>query len=441
MKFDAVTDVDVLALETDEDLTCLVTLTAPEPSDLSARPGETLVAVLDNSGSMEGEPLDAAKKALHALVDRLKPQDTFGVVTFSSSARVAVPTRPMADHHAGTVHALIDGIEAETATDLSAGYLLGIAESGRHVSPTGASIMLLSDGHANEGITDATRLGGLAARARSAGTTTITIGLGDGYDEVLLAEIAGRGQGSHRFAFTPDDAVQVVAEEAGDLLAKAIVNAFVRIRPTDPALIDRIGLLHDVPRWVEDGASGPCVAVPMGDLYSGEVRELLVKFAVPGIATMGRHVLAEIVVDYVALPALESKTITWPLAVGVGSVADAAGRSVNPSVTTAILLAEVTEAKREASSALSAGDAARAKRVISRQASSVRRAARDLPASQGELRARLHEEEAQLRKLAVAAEERSAAQSLKSLTEDLSMNLRGRGDAERRARARRYRDF
>ena len=58
-----------------------------------------------------------------------------------------------------------------------------------------------------------------------------------------------------------------------------------------------------------------------------------------------------------------------------------------------------------------------------------------------DLRSRLLEEEAQLQRLATAARDRHAEESRKSLMEDVSMNLRGRGDTERRQRARQRRDF
>ena len=251
MDFTAQLDVDVVALEAEDEVTCLVSLTAPVPDGIADRPGETMIAVVDRSGSMRGGPIAAVRTALHQLVDRLKPQDRFGVVVFDSEALVQVPTHALADHDTTSVHALIEGITPRGQTDLSGGYLLGLSEARRHATETGASVILLSDGHANEGITDPAQLGSVAAKARADGITTTTIGMGQGYDETLLAEVATQGSGSHRFAFTDDDAIAVVSEEAGDLLSKSILNAVARIRPSDPAMVDRIGTLHDVPRWIE----------------------------------------------------------------------------------------------------------------------------------------------------------------------------------------------
>ncbi len=58
MEFTAQLDVDVVALEAEDEVTCLVSLTAPVPEEIADRPGETLIAVVDRSGSMSGGPLD-----------------------------------------------------------------------------------------------------------------------------------------------------------------------------------------------------------------------------------------------------------------------------------------------------------------------------------------------------------------------------------------------
>ena len=86
MQFTAQLDVDVVALEAEDDVTCLISLTAPVPDSVRERPREALIAVVDRSGSMDGGPIQAVRTALHQLVDRLKPQDRFGVADFDSEA-------------------------------------------------------------------------------------------------------------------------------------------------------------------------------------------------------------------------------------------------------------------------------------------------------------------------------------------------------------------
>ena len=54
MQFTAQLDVDVVALEAEDEVTCLVSLTAPVPEEVADRPGETLIAVVDRSGLISG---------------------------------------------------------------------------------------------------------------------------------------------------------------------------------------------------------------------------------------------------------------------------------------------------------------------------------------------------------------------------------------------------
>ena len=79
-------------------------------------------------------------------------------------------------------------------------------------------MLLISDGHANAGITDPAQLGPVAATAGSAGITTTTLGFGLGYDERLLRAIAAGGNGSELFAEHADDAVAAIAKELDGLL-------------------------------------------------------------------------------------------------------------------------------------------------------------------------------------------------------------------------------
>ncbi len=103
-------DVDLLALDREDDVTCLVQLTAPMPPEVAGRPGQALVIVLDRSGSMGGDPLEGAIEAIAGLVRRLAPQDAFGLVTFDDQADVVVPVRVMADHDSAELERTIRSI-------------------------------------------------------------------------------------------------------------------------------------------------------------------------------------------------------------------------------------------------------------------------------------------------------------------------------------------
>ena len=98
MHVKALLDVDMVAMEAADKVTLMLDLTAPANPKHTSRPGQAVQVVLDRSGSMGGQPLDAAKGSILKLIDRLAPQDSFGLVAFDDTALVIAPTRTMADH-------------------------------------------------------------------------------------------------------------------------------------------------------------------------------------------------------------------------------------------------------------------------------------------------------------------------------------------------------
>ncbi|MCF8530938.1 MAG: VWA domain-containing protein [Candidatus Nanopelagicales bacterium] len=445
MKVTSSFDFDVVALQEEDTLTALMAFEAPISESDAARPAECLIPILDTSGSMGGSRISSCKQALHTLVDRMKPQDIFGLVTFSKEAAIHIPTRSIGEHDLAVVHQLIESIHVSGSTDLSAGYLLGLDQARRNVQQTGASIILLSDGHANAGITGPDKIGEIARSAAGDRITSTTIGIGEGYDETLLAQIATSGNGSHRFAYTADDAISIVGEEGGDLLNKSVINAFLRIVPKDPALVDGIRTLHDTGSWLEHTASGePVVVIPVGDIYAGERRELLVQFKLPGMSELGQQKIGDFVVEFVSLPALEQSKVTWPITVNVGTSSEASSRVADPTVTTAVLITESAKAQREASENLRKGRKEEASANIQSRVERFTELLAALPEGDESqaARANLQREIDHLNKLEYGIQHQEANLMSKSLYEESTANLRGRNkDDVRRDRARDKRDF
>jgi Ca-activated chloride channel homolog len=131
MHVKALLDVDMVAMEATDNLTLMLDLTAPANPKHVSRPGQAVQVVLDRSGSMDGEPLEAAKGSLLKLIERLAPQDSFGLVAFDDTALVVVPTRTMADHNMPALRKAIREMRTGGSTDISAGYLMGLRELNR----------------------------------------------------------------------------------------------------------------------------------------------------------------------------------------------------------------------------------------------------------------------------------------------------------------------
>jgi len=348
MQVNAHADVDVVAVEQDDQVTVMLELVAPTAQTDKPRPVATVQVVLDHSGSMDGERLTAAKEALVRLVDRLDPTDRFGVVAFDDEVQVLVPAGGLTDKHAAR-HA-IASLVTGGMTNLSGGLLRGMQEARRVATDGGATLLLLSDGHANAGETDPARLASVTAGARDHGITTTTVGIGMDYDELLLSEVARGGQGSHVFAEHGDGAAAAVAGEIEGLLTKTVQAASLVIRPD--GAVDTVTVWNDLAAQPIDGG----IMVELGDLWAGEQRKLVVSFAVPAKAALGLAQIAELEIRYVALPDFVEQTVTLPVNVNVVPGDQAAGRIPDPQVRTELVYQQVQDAKREAADALRDGD-------------------------------------------------------------------------------------
>src|SRR5580700_2766513 len=98
-------------------------LTAPtHPLTQRARP-TAFTVVLDRSGSMQGVPIEHAKRACREVIKNLRPEDYFSLVVFDDSAQVVLPLeQPVARFG---WYRPVDQIQAGDSTNQMAGWLLG----------------------------------------------------------------------------------------------------------------------------------------------------------------------------------------------------------------------------------------------------------------------------------------------------------------------------
>jgi Ca-activated chloride channel family protein len=175
----------------------------------------------------------------------------------------------------------------------------------------GGTLLLISDGHANQGLTDPEQLAGLARSAAGERIVTATLGYGLGYDETLLVGLA-RGSGNHHFAADPDAASTLIAGEAAELPAKSVqaASCILHLEPS----VTMLRLFNDLP--VTEIGSGRLM-VELGDLYSGEQRRLVLELGVPGMAAPGLATVATMSLSYVDVPALSQPMVSVPVQVNV----------------------------------------------------------------------------------------------------------------------------
>ena len=417
--------IDMVALDQSDDVTILLELTAPENPAIMQRPGRTLMLLLDRSGSMSGEPLTGAKDAIGRLLRRLAPQDCFGLITFDDQAEVVVTPMLMKDHNLEAVQRKVAAIQSGGMTDLSAGYLLALREVKRSLTQTqqtGATILLVSDGHANGGITEPSRLREVAENALTDSITTSTLGLGLGYDEHLLQEITMGGNGNHRFAPDVDTAVSEIAQTVNDLLDVSAIATTVRITPLNQ-LVDSIQLRQDLPVWREPGS----LIINIGDMYAGEERRILLNLGVPAVANLGTTTIANIDINFTQVSDLTDHHVQLPITVNVVPGDQARNRVPNPVVSVEELILQSNDAKKKMSQSLRDHDIRSARSTLADAITSVNTARQELKDIKiPSLTARLDEAAEELLELNDALKTQSMEFSSKLMTDSMSSGSRGR---------------
>ena len=250
-------------------------LTFDAPEVTGARPQPVaFVTVIDRSGSMQGSPIEAAKRAARTVVRNLRTGDYFGLAVFDDNAQTLLPLAAQRD--AVNAQRVIDGIQSGSSTNLSGGWALG--RDLLRAAPAGCprKILLLTDGQLNVGITEPALVRQLVSGGlEKDGIRTSCLGFGDGYNEDLLGDLAKATGGALHDANNPDDLPEIFRKELDGLQSMVVQN--LRIRVKSCGFAERIVMLGDYPVLAQaDGWQ----EFAMGDLVSGERRVAVMKLDV-----------------------------------------------------------------------------------------------------------------------------------------------------------------
>jgi Ca-activated chloride channel homolog len=265
-----------------------------------------LALVIDHSGSMGGAPLDGAKQAAEQAVAMLMPGDWVSVVIYDDTVDVVVPAVQVGADRRALV-AAIRTIRSGGSTALHAGWTEGVTQVFACPADTVKRVVILTDGLANVGVTDATAIAEDVRRAASTlQVTTTALGFGRGYDELLLRAMADAGNGNYAFIEGAGQIVTVFEHELAGL--GALRGRSVRLGATSGGV--RL-------RAVGEGAAADAHGVVLPDLVAGLPIEVLVEAELDAGAEAptlelrwedvftGRHDAVEATVDVVPASAQE----------------------------------------------------------------------------------------------------------------------------------------
>jgi Ca-activated chloride channel family protein len=338
--------------------TLRVEVVAPDAAPHAPRPSLDLGLALDRSGSMAGGQkfslaLEAAERALRTL----SPRDRVTVVTFDDEVEVAVP--PMA----ATPRAVEDAVRALSElgprgnTNLFGGWQRACVELLRAGAPGAmARVLVLSDGLANQGLTEPAGILAAVGDMLARGVRTSTLGVGADFDEQLMTSMGVAGGGNAWFAGEAARIPELVAGELGEALA--VVARSARLVVDAPEGTE-VRCLH---RFSTSHPSPTRTVVELGPLLSRQVLELALEVRLPP-GELGATRQLRVALEAEGQPP-RVEAITYTVATHGACDAQPREREVDRLVAVALAAA----ARLEAVAANRAGEVDRARELLRVQA-------------------------------------------------------------------------
>ena len=253
----------------------LVSFTAPEAPRKADRRPVNVAMILDRSGSMGGDKIRLAREAVKQGLQLLGADDRFALVAYDNEIDLVVESVPASVEAKRNALAKLGRIDARGTTNLGGGWLRGCEQVASRLDPASiARALLLTDGLANEGITDHDELVGHAAALKARGVPTSTFGVGHDFDERLLQRMADAGGGHFYYIQTAQQIPDLLTSELGETLEVVARSAGLALQL--PAGVDAVPLTR-LDHVKTDGG----VRFDLGDLVSGQEVSALIVLAFP----------------------------------------------------------------------------------------------------------------------------------------------------------------
>jgi Ca-activated chloride channel family protein len=201
----------------------MVSLASWFEGGLTARSPLSLSLVIDKSGSMEGKPMEQVKLACKYIVDSLTPSDLLSIITFDEVVDVVMPQRRVINKDLIKQH--IDSIRPRGTTNLFGGITAGCQQIASIPSPAHLKrVLLLTDGEANEGITDFQSMVSAVRSERLKGISFSTLGVGIEYNEELMMSVAKNSAGNYYYIDQPEKIPDIFKRELDSLFKVVAKN-------------------------------------------------------------------------------------------------------------------------------------------------------------------------------------------------------------------------
>jgi len=257
----------------DKQVYLLVDLKAERVAAAKERTPLNISIVIDRSGSMaDKNKLEFVKKSVKYIIDQAERDDYVSVVTYDDYVDVLQRSSKIDDKY--DLNEMISRLQPGGFTNLSDGMFEGYDQVNKTYKKGYVNrVLLLSDGLANRGITDRHKLADMVReKNRRDGITISTFGVGNDFNENLMADIADYGKGNYYYIKNSSDIPEIFASEMNGVRNMVGQGTKIKIRyPKEYLSLNHVyGYPYDI--------QGDYVIIDFKDVFSEQNKSVLLKF-------------------------------------------------------------------------------------------------------------------------------------------------------------------
>jgi Ca-activated chloride channel family protein len=228
-----------------------------------------LAVVIDHSGSMGVEKMEAVKSGVLKLIDLLGPDDLLTLVKFDSVATHLIGPQAVTDRE--PFKAQVREIQSNASTCIECGLRTGFQKlHTRHAATRDSRVILLTDALPNVGATGEGEFTELVDAEAQQGFFLTTFGIGLDFGQALVTRISAiRGA---NYVFLKDDEPDTAFDEDFDLLVTPLAHDLqLELAPGEGF---GLGSLHGIPGNGTSGARAQVKSVFLSRRRSAIVARL-----------------------------------------------------------------------------------------------------------------------------------------------------------------------
>ncbi|XP_065663789.1 uncharacterized protein LOC136085889 isoform X2 [Hydra vulgaris] len=288
-----------------------------------------IVAVIDKSGSMAGEKLSLVKKTLEFVVSQLNEKDRLCLVTYDTKVYLDFKLTEMTKDNKNWILTIIKNISDGSSTNLCGGLMKGLCQiicRDPNKKNEVASVLLFTDGLANEGITHSKGI--IAAmkdpktfdgptseplnssqlqephhtwlknifgsskkeeklratestfannEPKTADASVYTFGFGSDHNAQMLKDISDAGNGMYYYIENADKISEAFGHCLGGLLSTVAQGIQLEVTMGNKVLIKEVHTNRPIDKQEHS------VKINMGDLQSEESRDVVLELSIDSL--------------------------------------------------------------------------------------------------------------------------------------------------------------